>query len=145
MSDKTRVLFLCVHNSARSQIAEALLRARAGDRFEAFSAGSMPTQVHPLAVAVLRELGIDALQQHSKNVGEFLSQAFEYVITLCAEEVCPTFPGAARRLHWALADPSAVDGTEQERLQAFRRTAAELQSRLDELIRDDAEATLGRR
>ncbi len=145
MSDKLRVLFLCVNNSARSQMAEALLRARAGDRYEVWSAGSMPTQVHPLAISVLRELGIDVSQQHSKNVSEFLGQPFDYVITLCAEEVCPVFPGAARRLHWNVPDPSAVEGTEHERLQAFRQTAVELQARLDELIRDNAETIAGRR
>ncbi len=145
MSDKIRVLFLCIHNSARSQMAEALLRARAGDRYDVWSAGSMPTKVHPLAISVLRELGIDASQQHSKNVSEFLGRSFDYVITLCAEEVCPVFPGAARRLHWALSDPSAVQGTEHERLQAFRQTAVELQARLDELIRDNAETIAGRR
>jgi arsenate reductase len=140
MSDKVRVLFLCVHNSARSQMAEGLLRAHAGDRFEVASAGSAPTQVHPLAVQALHELGIDISSQRSRNVNEFVDQRFDYVITLCAEEVCPLFPGAARRLHWTLPDPAAVEGSDQERLEAFRRTAADLRARLDEFTAKDDQA-----
>ncbi len=144
MSVKIRVLFLCVHNSARSQMAEGLLRAQAGERFEVMSAGSAPTQVHPLAVRALHELGIDISSQHSKNVSELLNQRFDFIITLCAEEVCPLFPGDARRLHWALPDPAAVAGGDPEQLAVFRRTAAELQSRLDEFIREN-DKTLTRR
>jgi arsenate reductase len=136
MSDKTRVLFLCVHNSARSQMAEGLLRARAGDRFEVASAGSVPTALHPLAVRALAELGIDISRQRSKNVSEFVEQSFDDVITLCTEEVCPVFPGTARRLHWDLPDPAAIQGTEDERLQAFRQIAAELELRLDEFVKE---------
>ncbi len=134
MSDKVRVLFLCVHNSARSQMAEELLRARAGDRYEVSSAGSAPTQVHPLAIKALQELGIDISGQRSKNVNEFLGERFDYIITLCAEEVCPLFPGNAQRLHWPLPDPAAVRSSDQEQLEAFRRTAADLQARLDVFV-----------
>lgn len=131
---KPRVLFLCVHNSARSQMAEGLLRAMAGERFEVFSAGSEPTRVHPLAIQVMRERGIDISQQHSKSVAEFANQPFDYVITLCVEEVCPVFLNQATRLHWPLPDPSAVEGSAEEQREAFRRVADELRQRLDALL-----------
>ncbi len=115
-------------------MAEGLLRARAGDRFEALSAGSMPARVHPLAVRAMQELGVDISRQRSRNVNELLGERFDYVITLCAEQVCPVFPGVAQRLHWALKDPAAVDGSADEQLEAFRQIAIELQSRLDEFI-----------
>ena len=134
MSDKLRVLFLCVHNSARSQLAEGLARALAGDRIEVFSAGSAPSRVHPLALRVLQEHGIDASQHRSKSVDEFAHAQFEYVITLCAEEVCPIFLGATQKLHWALPDPSAVPGSDSQRLDAFRKTASELSRRLEQFV-----------
>jgi arsenate reductase len=129
-----RVLFLCVHNSARSQIAEGLLRAMAGDRVHVFSAGSDPTRVHPFAVRVLQDEGIDAARQRSKSVDEFVNQRFDYVITLCAEEVCPTFPNAVARLHWELRDPAAVEGSTDEQLEAFQQTVSELKKRLTQFI-----------
>jgi arsenate reductase len=135
MSDPLRVLFLCVHNSARSQLAEGLLRARAGDRVQVFSAGSAPSRVHPLALRVLQERGIDASQQRSKSVDEFANARFDYVITLCAEEVCPIFLGASQKLHWALPDPSAGAGSEAEQLDAFRQTANELEKRLRDFFK----------
>ncbi len=131
-----RVLFLCVHNSARSQIAEGLLRALAGDRMQVFSAGSAPTRVHPLAMRVLQERGIDASQQRSKSVSEFANETFDYVITLCAEEVCPIFLGADTRLHWGLPDPSAAQGGEDEQLRAFREVADELSQRLQRFVKE---------
>ncbi len=129
-----RVLFLCVHNSARSQMAEGLLRAMAGDRAQVFSAGSAPTSVNPFAVRVLRDEGIDISQQRSKSVAEFAHKPFDYVITLCAEEECPYFPGPAIRLHWDLPDPAAVEGSSEEKLDAFRQTVMELKARLSDLI-----------
>lgn len=129
-----RVLFLCVHNSARSQIAEALLRAMAGDRVQVFSAGSDPTRVHPFAERVLQDEGIDTARQRSKSVNEFTDQRFDYVITLCAEEVCPNFPNAATRLHWELRDPSAVEGRTDKQLEAFQQTVSELKGRLTQFI-----------
>jgi protein-tyrosine-phosphatase len=129
-----RVLFLCVHNSARSQIAEGLLRAMAGDFVQVFSAGSDPTHVHAFAVRVLQDEGIDASRRRSKSVNEFVNQRFDYVITLCAEEVCPTFPNAATRLHWELRDPAAVEGGTDEQLEAFRHTATDLRERLTRFI-----------
>ncbi len=115
-------------------MAEGLLRRTAGDRFDVFSAGSQPTRPHPLALQVLQERGIDVSGLHSKSVAEFVQQPFDYVITLCAEEICPVFPGAAARLHWPLPDPSATGGTPDEQMEAFRRTAAELERRLNELV-----------
>jgi protein-tyrosine-phosphatase len=135
-----RVLFLCVHNSARSQITEGLLRAMAGDRFDAFSAGSVPSSVHPLALRVMRERGIDISRQRSKSVAEFADDHFDYAITLCAEEVCPIFLRADKHLHWSLPDPSAEPADRQ--LAAFRQTANAIANRLREFIsqRDDQDA-----
>ncbi len=138
MAAKRRVLFLCVHNSARSQIAEGLLRQLAGDRFEVFSAGSEPTRPHSLALQALEERGIDVSACRSKNVVEFASQPFDYVITLCAEEICPVFPGTAARLHWPLADPARTEGSTAEQLEAFRQTAADLEARLNEFVAEVA-------
>ena len=131
-----RVLFLCVHNSARSQIAEGLLRAMAGERVQVSSAGSAPSRVHPLAIRALQERDIDIAQQRSKSVDEFASDHFDYAITLCAEEVCPVFLRAKSRLHWALPDPSAVEGDSDARLDAFRRTADEIEIHLREFLKD---------
>lgn len=131
-----RILFLCVHNSARSQLAEGLLRAMAGDRVQVSSAGSEPSFVHPLAHQVLHERGIDASQHRSKSVNEFATEHFDYVITLCAEEVCPVFVNATTKLHWALPDPAAVLGSDEDRLQAFRQTADEIERRLRKFLSD---------
>lgn len=131
---KTRILFLCVHNSARSQMAEGLLRSMADDQFEVYSAGSEPTRPHPFALRVLQDEGIDISSLHSKSVSEFLDRPLDYVITLCAEEVCPVFPGKVTRLHWPLQDPATVDGNTEEQLDAFRQTAAELKRRLGEFV-----------
>ena len=132
MSDRIRVLFVCTHNSARSQIAEALLTQEGGDDFEAHSAGTDATSVRPEAIAVLAESGIDWSGRESKTIDRFLAQSFDYVITVCdrAKATCPVFPGAASTLHWSLDDPSEVEGTEAERLDAFRRTKAEIEARL---------------
>ncbi len=133
-----RVLFLCMHNSARSQMAEALLRALAGAQFEVFSAGSEPTRVHPLARRVLQEQGLDVSEQRAKSVNEFIYERFDYAITLCAEEVCPVILNAAHRLHWALPDPTAAEGDEEERLQAFRSTRDEIRRRLEKWLEQTA-------
>jgi len=128
---KQRVLILCTGNSARSQMAEGLLRALAGEQFDVFSAGTRPSSVNPLAVAAMDERGIDIRSHRSKHLSEFLSQPFDYVITVCdnAAEACPLFPGPARRIHWSFPDPAAVEGSETERLASFRqvRTAIEAQ------------------
>lgn len=119
-----RVLILCTGNSARSQMAEGLLRHLAGDRFEVFSAGTKPTRVRPEAVAVMRELEIDISSQRSRGVDEFAGQDFDYVITVCdnAKESCPVFSGRTQRIHWSIEDPAAAEGSEEQRLVAFRRT-----------------------
>lgn len=131
---RQRVLFLCTHNAARSQMAEGLLRALAGDRFEVASAGTVATAVRPEAVRVMAELGVDISRQESKSLERFRDQAFDWVITVCddAAEACPTFPGPARRLHWSLPDPTRVTGSEEERLAAFRA----VRDRLRQLIAD---------
>ena len=134
---KPRVLFLCVHNSARSQMAEGLLRAIAGERFDVFSAGSEPTRVHPLAVRTMHEQGIDISKQRSKSVDDFADERFDYVITLCAEEVCPIFLNAEKKLHWSLPDPAAVDGSDEEKLEAFRGVTNELSNRLREFASEN--------
>jgi arsenate reductase len=133
---RERVLFLCTHNSARSQMAEGLLRAAAGDRFEVHSAGTVATAVRPEAVRVMAEVGVDIAGHESKAVDRFLTQAFDWVITVCddAAEACPVFPGPARRLHWSLPDPGAVAGEGERRLAAFR----EVRDRLRTLIHDFA-------
>ncbi len=128
----TRVLFLCTHNSARSQMAEGLLTAWAGDRFEAHSAGTVATEVRPLAIEAMAELGIDISGHRSKSLTEYLGQPFDYAITTCdeAREACPFFPGAARQLHWSFDDPAAATGSEPERLAVFRRVRDEIGQRI---------------
>ncbi|HJT71111.1 MAG TPA: arsenate reductase ArsC [Terriglobales bacterium] len=127
---KPKVLFLCTGNSARSQMAEAFLRDMAGDRFEALSAGIEPKGLNALAVEVMREIGIDISQQRSKDVREFLGTPIPYIITVCdnAKEHCPIFPGTYKYMHWSFADPAAVQGTEDEKLAAFRQVRDELAS-----------------
>ncbi len=137
MSDQPiRVLFVCTGNSARSQIAEALLREYAGGDFAAFSAGTEPKGVNPYTVRVLSEVGIDWSGARAKSVVEFLDQPFDYVITVCdrARQACPVFPGEHNALHWGLDDPAEVDGPDAERLAAFRRTQIELSARLRPFI-----------
>lgn len=130
---RRRALFVCTHNSARSQMAEGLLRSLAGERFEAFSAGTEATRVRPEAVSVMAEIGIDVSGQESKTLDRYLGEPFDHVVTVCdeANEACPYFPGARSRLHWSLPDPSAADGTEEERLAVFRS----VRDRLGDLIR----------
>lgn len=127
-----RVLFLCTGNSARSQMAEHLLRALGGDRFEVFSAGIQPGGVHPLTIEVLAEAGIDASQAESKHLTRFLNQQFDYIITVCdkARDQCPTFPGDGRNIHWSFDDPAAASGGEDKQIKAFRRIYNEISNRL---------------
>lgn len=129
---KTRVLILCTGNSARSQMAEGWLRYLAGDRYEVASAGTRPTAVNPLAIAVMRERGIDIRAHRSKSVSEFQGHPFDFVITVCdaAAEACPIFPGPARRIHWSFPDPAAATGSEDDRLAAFREVRDGLEARL---------------
>lgn len=126
-----RVLVLCTGNSARSQMAEGLLRHLAGDSVEVASAGTRPSSVHPLAVRAMAERGIDISRQRSKAVGEMTGRSFDWVITVCdhAAESCPVFPGETRRVHWSFPDPAAVDGDEEARLDAFREVRDALEER----------------
>ena len=137
---RSRVLFVCTGNSARSQIAEAILGRIGGDDFAVFSAGTEPKGVNPYTVRVLDEEGIDWSSARSKSVQEFLGQPFDYVITVCdnARQTCPVFPGSHEKLHWDLEDPAEVEGSDDRKLAAFRETYREL----DELIRPFVETAL---
>jgi arsenate reductase (thioredoxin) len=132
MSDRKRILFLCTGNSARSQMAEALLRHLGGDRYEVASAGVAPTSVRREAIEVMGELGIDISSHRSKSVDDFVGSEFDYVVTVCdnANEQCPVFPGRTQRLHWSFDDPAAAEGDELARLAVFRRVRDEIHSRL---------------
>ena len=127
-----RVLFVCTHNSARSQMAEVLLCQRGGDAFEVFSAGTEVSRVNPFTLQVLREAGFDTAGLRSKSVTEFLGQRFDYVITVCdrARESCPVFPGSGESLHWGYDDPSEVQGSDERRAEAFRRVFAQISERI---------------
>ncbi len=129
-----RVLILCTGNSARSQMAEGLLRHDGGAAFEVASAGTRPSHVRAEAIAVMAEIGIDISSHRSKSVDEFAGQAFDYVITVCdnAKESCPIFPAVTKRIHWSLDDPAAVQGREGERLAEFRRVRDQLRTLLHE-------------
>ena len=133
------ILFLCVANSARSQIAEGIARSLAPPEIKVWSAGSRPTSVRPEAIAVLGEIGIDISHHRSKLVDEIPAGEVDTVITLCGEQECPLFLGKARRLHWGLPDPAAVTGSAEERLAAFRSTRDELRRRLAELLSGEDE------
>ena len=132
MADKKRVLILCTGNSARSQMAEGLLRHDAGDRFTVESAGTKPCAVRPEAVAVMKEVGIDITCHRSKHVDEFAGRNFDYVLTVCdnAKESCPVFFGQAARLHHSFNDPASVEGTDAKRLGAFRKVRDDLRTYL---------------
>jgi arsenate reductase len=132
MSDRKRVLILCTGNSARSQMAEGLLRYDAGEQFDVSSAGTRPSTVRQEAVAAMREIGIDISGQRSKSVDEFAGQPFDYVITVCdnARETCPVFPAKTKRIHWSIDDPATAQGLDEERLAGFRRVRDQLRSLL---------------
>jgi arsenate reductase len=125
-----RVLILCTANSARSQMAEGLLRQIAGETMAVMSAGAKPSIVNPLAIQAMAERGIDISGHRSKHLNEFTSQTFDYVITVCdnAAETCPVFPGRAERIHWSFPDPAAVEGSDEERLQSFRQVRDALET-----------------
>ena len=130
---KVSVLFVCTHNSARSIMAEALLREKGGDVYEAFSAGTEAAEVRPLTLRVLQEAGVSIEELRSKSFEEYLGRTFDYVITVCdsARQSCPVFPGEGERFHWGYDDPSAVVGSEDERLAAFRRVFTAIGQRID--------------
>ena len=136
MNGKKRVLILCTGNSARSQMAEGLLRHDGGGRFAVFSAGVSPSRVRPEAIEAMREAGIDITTQHSKSVDEYAGQAFDYVITVCdnARAQCPVYPAQTERIHWSFDDPAASDGDSSARLAVFRRVRDEIRVRLRAFI-----------
>jgi arsenate reductase len=131
-----RVFFVCTGNSARSLIAEGLLRHKGGSDFEVESAGTHPRGVNPFTLRVMADAGIDMSQARSKSVTEFLDQEFDYVITVCdqAREACPVFSGSHETLHWGYADPAEVEGTGEEKLRAFRRTMIAMSERIDQFV-----------
>jgi len=137
MTEKKRVLILCTGNSARSQMAEGLLRHDSGDRFDVESAGTKPSHVRPEAIQAMREIGIDISAHRSKSVDEFAGETFDYVLTVCdhAKESCPIYPGHSNRLHHNFQDPAAVEGSEEQRLAAFRRVRDEIRMYLQSFPR----------
>ena len=143
-----RVLFLCTHNSSRSQMAEGLLRARGGTRFVVSSAGTHPRRVHPLAVRAMGEIGIaisEAAGYHAKGLDTFAGQPFDLVVTVCDEaaEECPFFPGARRQVHWGFPDPTAAPGTEEERLAVFRAVRDAIAARVEAFVREQEDGDPG--
>lgn len=135
---KTRVLFMCTGNTARSQMAEAFLRAYGGDRYEAYSAGLEPFEINPLTITVMKERGVDLDGHRAKGLTEYLGKVhFGFLITVCdrAERECPTFPGMGAREFWPFDDPAAVDGSEQQRLERFREVRDAIDVRVQEWLR----------
>jgi arsenate reductase len=142
MNQHKRILVLCTGNSARSQMGEGLFRHEGGAGYEVFSAGTKPGAVRPEAIAVMREAGIDISGHRSKSVEEFAGQSFDYVVTVCdhARDNCPVFPEGTVRLHWSFEDPAAVEGSETERLSAFRRIRDQIHERVKAFFREQAHA-----
>lgn len=138
-----RIVFLCVANSARSQMAEGLARHGLGEGAQVHSAGSRPSRLNPLAVEAMGEIGIDISGQHAKSVDDIDTDAVDLVVTLCAEEVCPVVPGRVERLHWPIEDPAALAGnaSREEKLNAFRDARDEIRARLETLVQHGEQAT----
>jgi len=132
-----KVIFLCTGNSARSQMAEGLMNHLSHEEWKVQSAGIFPSYVHPLAIRVMEEIGIDISQQTSKSMNQFLNEVFDYIITLCDEaaQSCPTFPGQGKRLHWSFQDPAAAIGTIEERLAVFRRIRDEIKTKIEDFLK----------
>ena len=135
-----KILVLCTGNSARSQMGEGLFRAEGGAGFEVFSAGTKPSAVRPEAIAVMKEIGIDISGHRSKSVDEFSGQSMDYVVTVCdnARDNCPVFPAGSERMHWSFEDPGAIEGSEAERLSAFRRIRDQMHARVKAFFVDRA-------
>jgi len=142
MENKIKVLFVCIHNSARSQMAEAFLKELGGDRFEVYSAGLEPGKLNPIVVEAMKEIGIDISGNETKDVFGFIKSGMllNYVITVCDEtsaERCPIFPGATQRLHWGFPDPSALQGSEGEKLEATRKIRDSIRTKVETWIRNE--------
>jgi arsenate reductase len=137
MTEVKKVLFLCTGNSVRSQMAEGLLRALASGQWEVQSAGIISSYVHPLAIQVMEEIGIDISHQTSKSMDQFISQRFDYVITLCDEaaQSCPTFWGQGKRYHWPFEDPAGAIGTIEKRIAVFRRIRDGIKRKIEEFLK----------
>ena len=137
-ADKKRILFLCIHNSCRSQMAEGLMRRLGGERFEAFSAGLDARPVHPLAIRAMAESGIDISGQRSKTIEELEEKDLDYVVTTCdeAQEACPTWPGG-QMLHWSFSDPAAASGPDEERMAVFRQVRDAIAARIREFLHSE--------
>jgi arsenate reductase len=143
MTERTSILFVCTHNSARSQMAEGFLRALGGDRFDVESAGTEPGTLHPLAIQAMGEAGVDISLQRAKAVDPFYRRAIDVVITVCdeANEACPIFPNAKRRLHWSFPDPSRATGDDEEKFAVFVHVREAIRERIEsELIASDRQA-----
>ncbi|MDI7259587.1 MAG: arsenate reductase ArsC [Thermodesulfobacteriota bacterium] len=140
MSEDKKVLFLCTGNSARSQMAEGFVRFLGKDNWKVKSAGIFPSYVHPLAIRVMEETGIDISQQTSKSMDEFLNEEFDYIITLCdhAAMACPIFPGQGKRLDWSFEDPASAIGTIEERMVVFRRVRDEIKAKGEEFLKSES-------
>ena len=137
MPDKKKVLFLCTGNSCRSQIAEGFLRHLASEDFEAFSAGTKPSRLNPLAVKVMEEKGVDISGQYSQSIDEFLNESLDYIITVCdhAKETCPVIPGTAERIHWSFRDPADAKGSEEEKMTVFREIRDSIEKNIENFIK----------
>ena len=141
---KKKVLFICTHNSARSQMAEGLLRSLYGDRYEAYSAGTQPSRVNPYAIKVMAEIGIDISTHHSKNIDVLHGMKFDYVVTVCnkAKEACPLFLGGEESLHNDFDDPSQFKGNEDEKLAVFRKIRDVIKGWIEKTFGDENKATI---
>ena len=134
MDGKKKVLFICTHNSARSHMAEGLMNSFLGDNYEAFSAGTEPSKINPLAIRAMAEIGVDISGHHSKSVDQFTKHEFDHVVTVCdhANEVCPFFPGGKNRMHKGFEDPAAFEGNEEEKIEVFRRVRDEIKAWIED-------------
>lgn len=139
MTEIKKVLFICTGNSIRSQMAEGLMNALNPKRWKAQSAGMLPSYVHPLAIQVMDEIGIDISQQTSKPLNHFIDEKFDYIITLCdhAAMSCPNFPGQGKRIHWSIKHPASIEGTMEERLVVFRKTRDEIKTKIEEFLKSE--------
>jgi arsenate reductase len=137
MTEKKKVLFLCWGNSARSQMAEGLMKSLGSEQWDVKSAGTFPSYVHPLAIRVMEEIGIDISQQTSKSYDQFLEERFDYLVTLCdeASQTCPVFSGEGEKLHWPLEDPATAIGTIDERMMVFQKVRDEIKTKIEELLK----------